>query len=97
MSLQKKTKKLQPRIEPGLEQLTLSLTSTLPSQHDSKKEKFDYPILISHLLVIESTPYVLVPTLVQIGLKSLIFLLVPVSGVTTRATFVSFQLVQTLL
>lgn len=58
MSLQKKTKKLQPRIEPGLEHLTLPLTSTLPSRHGSTKEKFDYAILISYLLVIESTPYV---------------------------------------
>lgn len=58
MSLQKKTKKLQPRIEPGLEHLNLPLTSTLPSRHGSKKEKFDYAILISYLLVIESTPYV---------------------------------------
>ena len=51
------TKKLQPRIEPGLENLTLPITSTLPRLHNSKQEKFDYPIIISYPLVIQSTTF----------------------------------------
>ena len=97
MSLQKKYKKLQPRIEPGLEHLTPPLTSTLPSQQDSKKEKFDYAILISYFLVIESTPYVFSNSGSNWVKNLIFFLLVPVSGGATRATFGSFQSEQTLL
>ena len=53
----KQTKKLQPRIEPGLENLTLPITSTLPRRHNSKQEKFDYPIVISCRLVIQRTSF----------------------------------------
>ena len=91
------TKKLQPRIEPGLRNLTLPITSTLPMLHNSNQEKFDYPIIISYPLVIQSTTFEL---LFQRSLKkeNLIFvLLFPVRGGTTRTTFGSFQLQQTLL
>ena len=60
------TKTLQPRIEPGLENLTLPITSTLPRLHNSKQEKFDYPIIISYPLVIQSTTFEL---LFQCSLK----------------------------
>ena len=40
---------------PVLQHLTLPLTSKLPSRHDKKQEEFDYAIIISFLLVIEST------------------------------------------
>ena len=49
------TKKLQPRIEPGLENLNLPITSTLSRLHNSTQQKFDYPIIISYPLVIQST------------------------------------------
>ena len=51
------TKTLQPRIEPGLRNLTLLITSTLPRLHNSNQEKFDYPIIISYPLVIHSTTF----------------------------------------
>ena len=50
----KQTNKLQPRIEPGLVNLTLPVTSTLQRRHNSNQEKFDYPIIISYPLVILS-------------------------------------------
>ena len=50
----KQTNKLQPRIEPGLVNLTLPITSTLQRRHNSNQEKFDYPIIISYPLVILS-------------------------------------------
>ena len=89
--------KLQPRIEPGLENLTHPITSTLPSGHNSKQEKFDYVIILSYPLVIQSITFEL---LFKISLKkenSILVLLFPVSGGTTRTTFGSFQLQQKLL
>ena len=92
----KQTKKLQPRIEPGLVNLTLPITSTLQRRHNGNQEN-----LITQLLFrILSLYWVLLRTLVQIYFKkeTLIFvLLFPISGGTTRTTFGSFQLQQTLL
>ena len=89
--------KLQPRIEPGLGNLTHPITSTLPSGHNSKQEKFDYVIILSYPLVIQSITFEL---LFKISLKkenSILVLLFLVSGGTTRTTFGSFQLQQKLL
>ena len=86
--------KLQPRIEPGLENLTHPITSTLPRQHNSKQEKFDYVIILSYPLVIQSITFDL---LFKFSLKKenlILVLLFPVSGGTTRTTFGSFQLQQ---
>ena len=89
--------KLQPRIEPGLENLTHPITSTLPRRHNSKQEKFDYVIILSYPLVIQSITFDL---LFKFSLKKenlILVLLFPVSGGTTRTTFGSFQLQQKLL
>ena len=89
--------KLQPRIEPGLENLTHRITSTLPRRHNSKQEKFGYVIILSYPLVIQSITFEL---LFKISLKkenSISVLLFPVSGGTTRTTLGSFQLHQKLL
>ena len=86
--------KLQPRIEPGLENLTHPITSTLPRRHNSKQEKFDYVIILSYPLVIQSITFDL---LFKFSLKKenlILVLLFPVSGGTTRTTFGSFQLQQ---
>ena len=86
--------KLQPRIEPGLGNLTHPITSTLPSGHNSKQEKFDYVIILSYPLVIQSITFDL---LFKFSLKKenlILVLLFPVSGGTTRTTFGSFQLQQ---
>ena len=89
--------KLQPRIEPGLENLTHPITSTLPRRHNSKQEKFDYVIILPYPLVIQSITFEL---LFKFSLKKenlILVLLFPVSGGTTRTTFGSFQLQQKLL
>lgn len=82
----KQTKKLQPRIEPGLENITFPPTQ--PRLHNSKQNKFDYPTIILYPLVIQSTTF---EHLFKFSLKKF-----PVSGGTTRTTFGSFQLQQTL-
>ena len=72
--------KLQPRIEPGLENLTHPITSTLPRRHNSKQEKFDYVIILSYPLVIQSITFDL---LFKFSLKKenlILVLLFPVSG-----------------
>ena len=85
--------KLQTRIEPGLENLTLPITSTLPRRHNGKQQKFDYVIKISYPLVIQSTTFEL---LFKFSFKKnlILVLLFPVSGGTTKTTFGSFQLQQ---
>ena len=90
----KQTNKSYNRIEPGLENLTHPITSTLPRRHNSKQEKFDYVIILSYPLVIQSITFDL---LFKFSLKKenlILVLLFPVSGGTTRTTFGSFQLQQ---
>ena len=53
----KQTKKLQPRIEPALVNLTIPIISTLPRRHNNKQEKFNYPIIISYCLVMQCTTF----------------------------------------
>ena len=94
---QTKKRKLQPRIEPGLENLTHPITSTLPRRHNSKQEKFDYVIILSYPLVRQSITFDL---LFKFSLKKenlILVLLFAVSGGTTRTTFGGFQLQQRLL